>query len=132
MPGSGDGSMSKFLALMAIVGFGAAIACLPTAAFAYGALAIDYNHGGSYGFAHDYPTMRSARSRALGECGGGCTVVVTFTRGCAAYSADQESGSTAYGWTSNVFSVGAAQSGAQAECRAHGGRACLVRVWGCE
>jgi hypothetical protein len=124
--------MSKFMKLATIVGFGAAVACLPTAAFAYGALAIDSNHGGAYGFSYDYSTMRDARNRALSECGGGCTVVVTFTSGCAAYAADQRSGSSVYGWTNNMPSRGAAQSGALAECRAHGGRQCLVRVWGCE
>ena len=125
-------SMSVFRKVIALVGLGATMACLPAAAFAYGALAIDSNQGGAYGFSHDYPTMRGARSRALGECGRGCSVVVTFTRGCAAYAADQQSGSTAYGWTNNVSSAGSAQAGAVAECRAHGGRACIVRVWGCE
>ena len=62
-----------------------------------GALAIDEGQGEQYGWAVDYETASSAGSAALGECGSGCTVVLTFER-CGAYAADQSAGSTAYGW----------------------------------
>jgi len=98
-------------------------------ALANGALAIDSNQGSRYGYSYDYPTMREAERRALRECGPGCRVVLRFPTGCGAYAADQEPGSTAYGW-GTASSSGAAQSRALSECRARG-RNCIIRVWGC-
>ena len=49
-----------------------------------GALAIDERQGDQWGWAVDYETAAAARARALGECGSGCSVVLTFGR-CAAY-----------------------------------------------
>ena len=68
---------------------------LPAAAQApVGALAIDERQGDQWGWAVDYETAAAARARALGECGSGCSVVLTFGR-CAAYAADQDAdGST--------------------------------------
>jgi hypothetical protein len=120
----------RFGAFLA-VGVIAAMA-LPQSAFAFGALAIDSNHGSAYGFGHDYSTRRAAEHEALSECGSGCTIVVEFQRGCAAYSADQRAGSSVYGWVNNVSSESVAEAGAQAECARHGGRSCVVRVWSCE
>ena len=95
-----------------------------------GALAIDGRQGSRYGWAIDYNTVQDARRRALSECGSGCSVVLTFDR-CAAYAADQESGSTAYGWAESYDSSQSARQRALAECRSRGGSQCIVRVWGC-
>ncbi len=99
-------------------------------AHANGALAIDENQGDQYGFAYNHPSMGAAEQRALNECGRGCSVVLRFSSGCAAYAADQARGSTAYGWAT-AGSAGTAQGNAMNECRSRGGRSCQVRVWGC-
>ena len=99
-------------------------------ALANGALAIDSNQGDQYGFSYNHPSMGAAEQRALSECGSGCSVVLRFSSGCAAYAADQARGSTAYGW-GTAGSGGAAQSTAMNECRSRGGRSCQVRTWGC-
>ena len=96
-------------------------------AFANGALAIDSNQGSQYGFSYNQSSMSAARSRALSECGGSCSVVKSFSSGCAAYAADQSSGSTAYGWGTGSSSS-KAKSNALSYCR---GSNCIVRAWGC-
>ena len=73
-----------------------------------GALAIDERQGDQWGWAVDYATAAAAQDRALGECGPGCSVVLTFGR-CAAYAADQDPGSTAVGWAEAYASGSAAQ-----------------------
>ena len=100
-------------------------------AIANGALAIDSNQGDQYGFAYDYPSMSEARSRALQECGRGCRIVMEFSRGCAAYAADQSSGSTAYGWAKDFSNSSEAKNRVIDECRSRGGSQCMARVWGC-
>jgi len=125
--------MSKSLHFGALLAFGlVTVMALPQAAFAFGALAIDSNHGSAYGFSHDYSTRRDAENEAMSECGSDCTIVVEFQRGCAAYAADQRAGSSVYGWVNNVSSEAVAEHGALAQCARHGGRSCLVRVWACE
>ena len=105
---------------------------LPAAAQApVGALAIDERQGDQWGWAVDYETAAAAQARALGECGSGCSVVLTFGR-CAAYAADQEADSTAVGWAEAYASGSAAQQAALGECRSRGGGSgCIVRAWGC-
>lgn len=95
----------------------------------YGALAIDEDQGSSYGFSYNYTTQDAADDKALTECGGDCTIVQRFTA-CAAYAADQTSGSTVYGWAQG--STGAAvKTRALDECQSRGGARCIVRVWAC-
>lgn len=48
-------------------------------ALAFGGLAIDVI-GTRYGASFGQVTLKAARARALAECGGGCTVVITFHR----------------------------------------------------
>ena len=105
---------------------------LPAAAQApVGALAIDERQGDQWGWAVDYETAAAAQARALGECGSGCSVVLTFGR-CAAYAADQDADSTAVGWAEAYASGSAAQQAALGECRSRGGGSgCIVRAWGC-
>ena len=95
-----------------------------------GALAIDERQGDQYGWAVDYATAGTAQAAALRECGGGCSVVLTFAR-CAAYAADQDSDSTAVGWAESYSSSAEAQQAALGECSSRGGSGCIVRVWGC-
>ena len=96
-----------------------------------GALAIDERRGDQWGWAVDYETADAARARALGECGAGCSVVLTFGR-CGAYAADQDSDSTAVGWAEAYDSAASARQAALSQCSARGGGAgCVVRVWGC-
>ena len=95
-----------------------------------GALAIDERQGDRYGWAVDYATASAARSAALGECGPGCSVVLTFAR-CAAYAADQAAASTAVGWAESYGSAAGARGAALSACGTRGGSGCIVRVWGC-
>lgn len=107
--------------------------CLPVVADAQppvGALAVDEGQGEQYGWAVDYEGASAARAAALGECGSGCRVVLTFER-CGAYAADQAAGSTAYGWGESYASADGARERALSECRSRGGTSCLVRAWGC-
>ena len=110
-----------------------AIVCLSTPALAQtpvGALAIDERQGDQYGWAVDYETAAAAGTRALSECGSGCSVVLTFGR-CAAYAADQDGDSTAVGWAESFASGDGARQAALSECGSRGGTGCIVRVWGC-
>ena len=78
----------------------------------------------------DYETASAAQERALGECGSGCSVVLTFGR-CAAYASDQDADSTAVGWAEAYATGSAAQQSALSECRSRGGGSgCIVRAWG--
>ena len=96
-----------------------------------GALAIDERRGDQWGWAVDYETAAAARATALGECGAGCTVVLTFDR-CGAYAVDQDADSTAVGWAESYGSAASARQAALTECRARGsGSGCVVRAWGC-
>ena len=107
--------------------------CMPVASTAQtpvGALAVDERQGDQYGWAVDFETAASARSRALGECGSGCSVVLTFER-CAAYAADQDANSTAVGWAESYGSAEGARGAALSECGSRGGSGCTVQVWGC-
>ena len=120
---------SRWLGLLV---FASLCTALPAAAQTpVGALAIDERQGEQWGWAVDYETAAAARARALGECGSGCSVVLTFGR-CAAYAADQDADSTAVGWAEAHASGSAAQQAALAECRSRGGGSgCVVRAWGC-
>ena len=95
-----------------------------------GALAVDERQRDQYGWAVDYETAPAARQAAMGECGSGCSVVLTFER-CAAYAADQDANSTAVGWAETYGSAEGARGAALLECGSRGGSGCMVRVWGC-
>ena len=109
------------------------LVCMASSAAAQppvGALAVDERQGDRYGWAVDYATESAARSAALGQCGPGCSVVLTFER-CAAYAADQDANSTAVGWAESYGSVAEASGAALSACGSRGGSGCIVRVWGC-
>ena len=90
-----------------------------------GALAIDERRGDQYGWAVDYAMARAAQTAAVGECGAGCSVVLTFAR-CAAYAADQDSDSTAVGWAESYSSSAEAQQAALGERQCAAGAGCGV------
>ncbi|MEN0106881.1 MAG: DUF4189 domain-containing protein [Pseudomonas sp.] len=123
--------MQRAMAVFKTLSLTAALALVSGQSFAAGALAIDSNQGDQYGFAYSYASSGEAQDRALSECGAGCEVVLQFADECAAYAADQSSGSSVYGWAT-AASSGSAQSGAIAQCAARGGNSCTVRTWGCE
>ncbi|MCP3890017.1 MAG: DUF4189 domain-containing protein [Desulfobulbaceae bacterium] len=104
---------------------------LAATGFAQGSLAIDSNQGDQYGFSYNYPGVSEADQKARSECGSGCSIVLRFSNECAAYAADQSSGSTAYGWGTSSSSS-SAKNRALSECRNRGGSQCRVRVWGCD
>lgn len=121
---------SRISMAAATLAFTIIIALSGSPALAAGALAIDSNQGGSYGWAIDYPSSGQAEQRALQECGGGCQIVLNFDSGCGAYAADQAYGSTAVGWATSS-SGSDAQSTAMSECQSRGGTSCMIRAWGC-
>lgn len=96
----------------------------------YGSLAIDSNHGQTYGWAVNFDSHAAADNSALSRCGGRCSVVMRFHNACAAYSADQVAGSSAFGWA-HAANVSGAQSLATQYCQSRGGRSCVLRAWGC-
>lgn len=97
---------------------------------AAGALAIDGNAGGAYGWAVAQESTNQAAQAALNRCGIGCQIVLRFDSGCGAYAVDLSMRSTVSGWGTAATGP-AAQNRAMTECMLHGGRSCLVRVWGC-
>ena len=117
--------------LVVVSGMVATTASLAGGQVPVGALAVDERQGDQYGWAVDYETAAAARSAALGECGAGCSVVLTFDR-CGAYAADQDADSTAVGWAEAYDSAASARAAALSECSARGGGSgCIVRAWGC-
>ena len=106
------------------------LVCMASSAAAQppvGALAVDERQGDRYGWAVDYSTASAARAAALGECGPGCSAVLTFER-CAAYAADQDAASTAVGWAESYGSAAGARGAALSACGSRGGSGCIVRV----
>ena len=121
---------SRIKVLVASCTFALTLCLIGGQAIAAGALAIDSNQGGQYGFSHGYKNFSQADQKALSECGTGCQVVLEFS-GCGAYAADQSSGSTAYGWgTGSSSSI--AQNTALSGCQSHGGTSCIVRSYACD
>jgi hypothetical protein len=121
----------SYLRIIAVITFAVAAVLAAAPAFAFGALAVDANQGSRHGFSFDQRTTEAARVLAAGQCGGGCKVVVTFNRTCAAYAADQTPGSTVYGWAYAPNQT-QAQNMALGYCRQHQGTACQLRVWACD
>lgn len=122
--------LSKFSSIATKLTFALALSISSSQAMAAGALAIDSNQGGQWGWSEGLASISQAEQRALSECGGGCRVVLTYSSGCGAYAADQSNGASAYGW-GTASSGSGAQSRAISECQARGGRSCMVRAWSC-
>jgi len=103
----------------------------PTDAQAFGALAVDANRGVRYGYSYNYSNVADAKARANKECGGDCTVVITFQNTCAAYAANQNRDNGAMGW-GYATTKETAEKLALSYCRRYGGTSCQVRVSACE
>lgn len=97
---------------------------------AAGALAIEAYPGGAYGWAVAQESSKQAAEVALNRCGIGCQIVLRFDTGCGAFATDQSPISSVTGWGA-AATESAAQNRAVTECMLHGGRSCVVRVWGC-
>jgi hypothetical protein len=116
--------------MIAVVAAAAALASAPSA-FAFGALAIDDNHGTRQGIAVNEISPEAARANALAKCGDGCRVVVTFESTCAAFAADQTPGSPIASW-GYALAAPRAEAFALGRCERQGGMDCSVRVMACE
>ncbi len=103
-----------------------------TPANAFGALAIDSNHGTRYGWAVRHKRRFSAQDAALKKCGRGCRIILRITNHrCGAYAADQTPGSSIHGWALSK-SRKRVKKLALRNCRKYGGKRCTIRVWACE
>lgn len=100
-------------------------------ALAAGSLAIDTLQGKEYGFSFNHATFALSDERAKRECGSDCSVIENFENQCAAFAADQTTGSNVYGWSQGASDT-IVQQRALSECRNHGGSSCIVRAWGCD
>ena len=121
---------TKTLATLGKLIFGMALCSMTGGALAAGALAIDGNVSGAYGWSVAQADSKLAAEAALNRCGIGCQIVMRFETGCGAYAIDLSMRSTVSGW-SMAATGPAAQNRAMTECMLHGGRSCVVRVWGC-
>ena len=101
-------------------------------AFADGALAIENLKGERAGLSAGHATTEEARQAALAHCGEGCSVVETFSGGCAAVATHEGEDSTLYGWFLGAGSESEAISEALEACRARGGTDCAVRLSACD
>jgi len=115
---------------------------------AEGAIAIGFPdvpaQGIALGIGLNYPTIKEAAAGALHECGGSgttptarshCKVIKTFSRQCAAFSMDAESGTSVVGWGTGADQA-TADNEALTGCRATAWpiRASFCEVWrqGCD
>ena len=95
-----------------------------------GALAV--GNCGAYGYAFDFRQIDVAKSAALGKCsGGGCKVVTTMKRSCAAFAIDGHNACGPLGYAS-ASRLGQAQNTALKQCYHFGGKDCVVRAWACD
>ena len=86
-----------------------------------GALAIEDLEGERAGLSAGHATLEEAQQAALAHCGEGCSVVETFSGGCAAVATHEGEDSTIYGWFVGAGSESEAISEALEACRARGG-----------
>ncbi len=73
------------------------------------------------------PRLGIEDNLALSKCGAGCSVVLNFWDGCAAYAMGSNG---ARGWSVRR-GPGTAERDALQFCRSYGGTNCTVRVHGC-
>ncbi len=129
--------------LSAILALALSAAILPSAAFAYGAVATGLpsnvaKNGFAVGASTDFPSTKTAASEAMKQCKSGnskisarslCKVVKTFKGQCFAVAYDARSGKSGFGW-SVTSSRWKARSEALATCRANGGKGNQCQVAG--
>lgn len=88
--------------------------------------AVGFGPGETRGFSYWYGSKDDALARVRRECPG-CTVVESFANECASLAvASAEQWGLGKGPDKDV-----ARSAAMSACKARGGAACKVRVWGC-
>ena len=120
-------------ALRALAGMVAGAAVLSVsvpAGQAAGAMAV--GACAAYGYAFDYRDAGAARAAAQGKCvGGGCKVVMTLKRSCAALAIDghRPCGPHAY---ASARGLGDAENTALQSCYKSGGRDCVIRAFACD
>jgi Domain of unknown function (DUF4189) len=86
--------------------------------------AIAYNStDGSYGYAVDQPSKRSAESEAFRQCGADCDVIRTFRNACGAIAEAERR----FAWDTGA-SREIAEMKARKKC---GADACRIAVWAC-
>ena len=100
-------------------------------AHATGALAIQIE-GTRYGFSYGYRSAKSARRRALRECGRGCKIVAVYRNLCAAYAEDKLPGAKISQIVSGARNKQQAEETALDRCADSGGIQCEVRVSACD
>jgi hypothetical protein len=104
-----------------------ALSCAPAAAL--GALAV--GSCGAFGYAYDYEQVAEARTSALANCPGQCTLVADLSRTCAALAIDLKRPCGAHGWAV-ANRLGQAQNNALRQCYRHGGQECVIRTFVCD
>ena len=97
----------------------------------WGALALRPDEPTNWGWADRHSTEAEAKAVALEACGADCRIEMTYDGGCAAYAADETSGSTVGGWASGFDTRHDAELAALEECGKRGGKQCIVQVWDC-
>jgi len=86
----------------------------------------------AFGYAFDYRNGDAARAAARGKCtGGGCRVVLTLKRSCAAFAIDghRPCGPNGYASASRLDQV---ENTALQSCYKYGGRDCVIRAFACD
>ena len=124
-------SRRKSIRLLGVVGALAALAAA-SPVFGDGAIAIEDLEGERAGLSAGYATAEEAQQAALAHCGEGCSVVETFSGGCAAVATHEGEDSTIYGWFVGADSESEAISQALEACRERGGTDCAVRLSACD
>ena len=117
-------SIFSALVVAAVSSFGA------TTTMAAGALAV--GGCGAYGQAFGFKTVQAARRSALQKCpNGGCRIVATLSKSCAALAVDVENPCAAHG-AGTAVGLGAAQNDALRLCYGDGGKDCVIRTFVCD
>ena len=99
-----------------------------TETWAAGAFAV--GKCGAYGQAYDYPAEKAARSAALKQCEGKCTILA-MKRACAALSVDMQNPCGPHGYAVRPH-ISSSLNEATRECYKFGGKQCVIRAWACD
>ena len=113
------------------VAFGVALlAVLSEAAPSFAACAFAIGKCGAYGQAYDYPAELAARTAALKQCNGECSII-TMKRACVALSIDLTNPCGAHGYAVRP-NISSSLNEATRECYKFGGKECVIRAWACD
>lgn len=95
-------------------------------ALAEGAIAT--GDGGKVGISYNLQGARAAENRAIQECGGGCRILTTFRKICAAVATGERGG---WSWATRDRLQLAGEAALEG-CRKEGKKQCRVAVQGCD